>query len=301
VTIDTQTIRALTTAAAKHVHEEHLMEIMQLDGIEQITGEGYYLVGRKFFVACVVYRPAFVCAIALNREYQILGKAEKQGMLWSWHPAQGDGVGGVTFPDLRADLSKVDGHLLPPIDKPQWPHDIVVMSSMMVTDSERAAIMASRGKPAPVSIIPTPAKAAAVAPQIEYAFGSNHHTEDWRDDGVAAYVADHELAKGTVIYRGKIRRNKASSYVPDSDDIWQHMNERAADESEFADNFPEIDADQMKELDKLMEPVGAWFDRHCSVGFYEVHEIQPYTVTAEDVAAAAAYREQRDQLAEVQS
>ncbi|MCK2122072.1 hypothetical protein [Pseudomonas sp. PNPG3] len=129
----------------------------------------------------------------------------------------------------------------------------------------------------------------------------NPYTERWTDDGVAAYVGDRELAEGAVIYRGVIHRNKASDYVPDADDIVQHMNEKATDESEFADNFPEIDADQVKELDKLLEPVGAWFDRHCSVGFYEVREIQPYTVTADDVAAAAAYRMQLDQVEEVQS
>ncbi|MDG9809470.1 MULTISPECIES: hypothetical protein [Pseudomonas] len=145
------------------------------------------------------------------------------------------------------------------------------------------------------------AQAAAAASPLEYAYGEHHHTEQWSDDGVAAYVSDRALTEGAVIYRGVIHRNKASDYVPDADDIVQHMNERATDESEFADNFPEIDADQVKELDRLMEPVGAWFDRHCSVGFYEVREIQPYIVTAEDVAAGAAYREQRDHVEEVQS
>lgn len=145
------------------------------------------------------------------------------------------------------------------------------------------------------------ASAEAAANPVEYAYGDHQHTEQWTDDGVAAYVGDRELAEGAVIYRGVIHRNKASDYVPDADDIVQHMNERATDESEFADNFPEIDADQVKELDKLLEPVGAWFDRHCRVGFYEVREIQPYTVTAEDVAAGVTYREQRDRVEEVQS
>lgn len=142
--------------------------------------------------------------------------------------------------------------------------------------------------------------AAAEAPTeaatatVEYAYGGREHTEDWSDDGVAAYVSDRELSAGAVIYRGVIRRKKASGYVPDADDIVQHMFDQASSDSEYADNFPDITKDQEAEVDQLMEPVRAWFDRHCDVGFYEVHDIEPYTVTVEDVAAAAAYREQRD-------
>lgn len=138
------------------------------------------------------------------------------------------------------------------------------------------------------------APAEAATTTVEYAYGGRQHTDDWSADGVAAYVCDNELAEGTVIYRGTIHRKKASGYVPDADDIVQHMFDQASSDSEYADNFPDITKDQEAEVDQLMEPVRAWFDRHCDVGFYEVHDIEPYTVTAEDVAAAAAYREQRD-------
>lgn len=130
------------------------------------------------------------------------------------------------------------------------------------------------------------------AKPVEYAYAPAEQSEQWSNDSLASYVSDHELAAGAVIYRGTTHKSSPSSFLPDVDDVVNHMANQAHDNSEYADNFPDLTKDQEAELDTLMEPLRAWVDRHCEVRFYEVCDIEPYTVTAEDVAAAAAYRHQ---------
>ncbi|BAW27520.1 hypothetical protein [Pseudomonas putida] len=132
------------------------------------------------------------------------------------------------------------------------------------------------------------------AKPVEYAYAKTQQSEQWSSDSLASYVSDYELAEGAVIYRGTAKKDLPSSFLPDVDDVINHMANRASDESEYADGFPDLNKEQETELESLMAPLRAWVDRHCDVRFYEVVDIQPYTVTAEDVAAAAAYREQRD-------
>ncbi|MDH1403715.1 hypothetical protein [Pseudomonas sp. GD03730] len=138
------------------------------------------------------------------------------------------------------------------------------------------------------------------AKPIEYAYAPAEYSEDWSNDSLASYVSDRDLAEGAIIYRGEARKQKASHYVPDADDVVQHMYQQASDDSEYADHFPDLNKDQEAELETLLEPIRAWVDRHCEVRFYEVVDIQPYTVTAEDVAAGAAYRAERDRQLEAQ-
>lgn len=132
------------------------------------------------------------------------------------------------------------------------------------------------------------------AKPVEYAYAKTEQSEQWSSDSLASYVSDYELAEGAVIYRGTAKKDLPSSFLPDVDDVINHMANRASDESEFADGFPDLTKEQEAELESVMAPMRAWVDRHCEVNFYEAVDIQPYTVTAEDVAAAAAYREQRD-------
>jgi hypothetical protein len=134
------------------------------------------------------------------------------------------------------------------------------------------------------------AEDAALAPEYCYSMTTD---ERWSDDGLAAYVSDHELTMGTVIRRGVISRRSASSFLPDASDVIQHMANAAHDDnSEFADNFPDTTKKQEAELERLLKPLQAWADRTCDVNFYNVagDSIESYVVTAEDVAAGEAYR-----------
>jgi hypothetical protein len=142
------------------------------------------------------------------------------------------------------------------------------------------------------------AKAAERAAEVEYAY-SPLNSDDWTSDGIAPFVSDRELQAGTQIMRGQICRSQASDFLPDANDVIEHMANSAADEnSEFCDGFPETTPEQETELKLLLEPLTAWANKHCSVSFYQVEKMEPYTVTAEDVAAGEAYRKARD--AEVQ-
>jgi uncharacterized protein (DUF433 family) len=138
------------------------------------------------------------------------------------------------------------------------------------------------------------AELMARAEGVEYAYGPALYSEHWSNDGLATYVSDNELVAGAIIYRGKTSKSTASHYVPDVDDVVQHMFERASDDSEYADNFPDLTKEQLADVDLLLEPLRVYMDRHCDVKFYEVNDIEQYIVTDEDVAAALAYRTQRD-------
>lgn len=132
------------------------------------------------------------------------------------------------------------------------------------------------------------------APAIEYAYSKTEHSDNWSDDSLASYVSDYELTAGAVIYRGTSLKQDPSYFLPDVDDVINHMANQAHDNSEYADNFPDLTEEQQAEIDSLLDPLRAWVDRNCEVRFYEVNDIEPYTITAEDVAAADAYRAERD-------
>jgi hypothetical protein len=130
--------------------------------------------------------------------------------------------------------------------------------------------------------------------QYAYTLADAHPSDSWTNDSLASFVSDHELAAGAVIQRGEASKNNASYYLPDIDDVINHMANQASDDSEYADGFPDLTKAQEVELDTLMEPMRAWVDKHCDVRFYEVSDIEPYTVTDADVSAAQAYRAQLD-------
>lgn len=131
---------------------------------------------------------------------------------------------------------------------------------------------------------------AAAQPAIEYAYATAHESEQWHSDSLASFVSDNEIAAGTEVFRGVVDRPKASSFMVDSDDIINHMANQAYDNnSEYADNFPDLKPEQEEELKGLLAPLQEWADKSCDVNFYTVEQIEPYIVTPDDVAAAGAY------------
>jgi hypothetical protein len=139
--------------------------------------------------------------------------------------------------------------------------------------------------------------AEAAAQATEYCYALGPADERWSSDSLASYVSDHELTVGAVIKRAVISRSSASSFLPDADDVIEHMANAADDEnSEFADGFPNETKEQKAELERLLKPLQAWADRTFDVSFYAVENdsIESYVVTAEDVAAGEAYRKTLD-------
>lgn len=135
------------------------------------------------------------------------------------------------------------------------------------------------------------AKEAAPAP--EYCYSMGPADDRWSDDSLASYVSDHELAMGAVIQRAVVSRRSASSFLPDANEVIEHMGNAAHDDnSEFADGFPDATKAQEAEIENLLKPLNAWADRTFNVNFYTVlnDSIESYVVTAEDVVAGEAYR-----------
>lgn len=143
------------------------------------------------------------------------------------------------------------------------------------------------------AIMAQKAAAESAALATEYCYSMGPADERWSDDGLAAFVSDHELTMGAVIRRGVISRRSASSFLPDASDVIEHMANAAHDDnSEFADSFPDTTKEQEAELERLLKPLQAWADRTCDVNFYNIayDSIESYVVTAEDVIAGEAYR-----------
>lgn len=131
----------------------------------------------------------------------------------------------------------------------------------------------------------------------EYSYALNTHSERWSADPLPSFVADNELAVGALIGRGVVSRPEASDFVPDADDIVNHMANGAHDEhSEFCDGFPDTNEAALAELEVVLDALKAWANKHCSVTFYQVERIESYRVTAEDRAEADQYLAQRERV-----
>lgn len=97
------------------------------------------------------------------------------------------------------------------------------------------------------------------------------------------------LYEGGTVYRGTECKNDPATFLPDQDDLLEHMSERAydSDAGEWADNYPALDAEAKADLEQAMRPLKAWARRHCQPDFFTIKEITPHVVTAEDVRKAA--------------
>ena len=128
---------------------------------------------------------------------------------------------------------------------------------------------------------------AQLAP-IAYAYSTDGLDGNWTDDSLYRVIADNELVAGSEIFRGVLNRPDPSSFLPDKDDILNHMANQAYDgHSEWCDNYPDVNEAAEAELLIALEPLKAWAEKHCGVNFYTVEKIEQYTVTREDVEATA--------------
>lgn len=118
----------------------------QLEGLEQASTSGFYRVDGKFLVCAVTYTTGYKIFQVVNNDGYFLGVAEKHDEAWTWRNALGDGTSSAHTSGERHAMRKINGHYSPPIDEPLWTHSPASsgMTPMMVTESERAAIMAFR-------------------------------------------------------------------------------------------------------------------------------------------------------------
>jgi len=97
------------------------------------------------------------------------------------------------------------------------------------------------------------------------------------------------LYEGGTVYRGTECKDDPASFLPDQDDLLEHMSQRAydSDAGEWADNYPTLDAAAKTDLERAMRPLVAWARKHCQPHFFTIKDITPHIVTVEDVRSAA--------------
>ena len=94
------------------------------------------------------------------------------------------------------------------------------------------------------------------------------------------------LYEGGTVYRGTECKDDPATFLPDQDDLLEHMAERAydSDAGEWVDNYPTLDIEAKTELERALQPLKAWARKHCQPEFFTIKNITPYIVTAEDVS-----------------
>ncbi|MGC3935925.1 hypothetical protein [Pseudomonas atacamensis] len=99
------------------------------------------------------------------------------------------------------------------------------------------------------------------------------------------------LYEGDTVYRGTECKDDPASFLPDHDDLLEHMSERAyeSDAGEWVDNYPTLDAAAKADLAQAMRPLMAWARKHCQPQFFTIKDVIPHIVTVEDVRKAAPW------------
>lgn len=113
--------------------------------------------------------------------------------------------------------------------------------------------------------------------------------DSWNFDSLAELLKDHlgeGVAAGSTVYRGVKHYDDPARFVPDADEVANHMYEQAqgSDAGEWADQYPDLNDEARAALEVALEPLQEWARQHCQPDFFTVEKITPYTVTAEDVA-----------------
>lgn len=96
---------------------------------------------------------------------------------------------------------------------------------------------------------------------------------------------DGDLEVGRAIYYGTRVNKDAAYFMPDTDHILDQAEESAYDfAGEWADDFGrDVPKEARQELEKFL---AEWANKHLRVNFYQLEDVKPYTLTAEDVASA---------------
>ncbi len=93
------------------------------------------------------------------------------------------------------------------------------------------------------------------------------------------------LYEGDTIYRATPHFDDPANFLPDASDVADNMADRASesDAGEWADRYPDLDAEAKEALSKALEPLKTWARKHCQPDFFTVKDITPYILTVEDV------------------
>lgn len=106
--------------------------------------------------------------------------------------------------------------------------------------------------------------------------------EDFNYESLGELIDAHSdlLEVGQVVYYGTLETPSAGEFL-NVDSIIEQMGERAWDEyGEYADGYPDLNKDAIKELDEFLI---AWGNKYCPPTFHSVENIKEYTLTEDDI------------------
>ncbi len=110
----------------------------------------------------------------------------------------------------------------------------------------------------------------------------SHDNELFQCDSLGDLVTNYRdvLEVGSIVYVGDAERPTVRELC-DVDAVIDQLGERARDiGGEFAEDFPDVTDDAKAELEAFLV---AWLEKHCTIDFYTVRNVTPYTVTAIDL------------------
>ena len=97
---------------------------------------------------------------------------------------------------------------------------------------------------------------------------------------------------GETLYYGNATKPNVSILVG-ADDVIEMLGERAYDNyGEWAQIFPDLSKNDIKDkaaMDALNTYLKAWITENCPVNFWQVENVQKYTITQEDADKYAEY------------
>lgn len=104
--------------------------------------------------------------------------------------------------------------------------------------------------------------------------------EQFHSGTLGELLANHDkLAPGATVWRGiAVRPN--NTHLCDANDVIDTMADRAGDfAGEHADDYPAVSEEARAELEQLLSD---WIDKHAEPHFFQVSDVQAYTLTDAD-------------------
>ena len=93
-------------------------------------------------------------------------------------------------------------------------------------------------------------------------------------------IENHDLEVGSMVFRADAVRPSAKELIS-ATDVIDTMGERAYDiAGEYGEDYPDVTDEAANELDDLL---AAWIAKHAAPTFWTVRNVQPHTITADDL------------------
>lgn len=142
--------------------------------------------------------------------------------------------------------------------------------------------------------------------EAEQAWSVNGDDGSWDYPNLAALIRDNfgsaldgtsfgpglgnGLKVGDTVHSGVVCKEDPASFLPDAEELLNHMFEAASgsDAGEWVDNYPDIDDEAKAALEQAMKPLQDWARQFCQPNFFTIEKMGLHTVTEADVRLARA-------------